>query len=222
MRRLLLLALVLVAGCGGNGDVRQTTTPVETADPEPGLRYGVIGDSLSNGEGIGADAAWPVLLAERLNLDLVTNPAISGWTTLDALRAEVPALEAAQPEVATVLIGANDLAADVPPRVFRSRLRRIYAAVARIVGDPGDVVAVTIPDFSIKPIGETFANSETIDAYNDVVREEAQRAGIPVADVVPPSRAAGAASADGLHPLEEELAAWTDVIEPVAREAWGL
>ena len=220
MRRagaLLLLLGALVAGCGD--DVTGETAPAER---ELGLRYGVIGDSLSNGEGVGSDRAWPVMLAERLNLDLVTNPAISGWTTLDALRAEVPALEAARPEVATVLIGANDLAARVPARVFRARLRRIYERVVKIVGRPGDVVAVTLPDFSLKPAGEAFATPASIGAFNEIIRDEARRAGIPVADVTAPSREAGSASADGLHPLEAELAAWTDVIAPIARDAWGL
>jgi lysophospholipase L1-like esterase len=206
---LLLVATALLAGCG--------TTEERT------LRYGVIGDSYSNGEGVGPDAAWPVLLADRLDVELVANPAVSGWTTQDALRSELPALEAARPDVATVLIGTNDLVRRVPRATFRQRLRRLYAEVARIVGGPRDVVAVTIPDFSLKPAADAFPGARVeIRAFNAIVREEARRAGIAVAELTAPSRAAGAATPDGLHPGAPELEAWTDAIEPVAREAWDL
>ena len=202
-----LVVLVLLAGCGSD-------------EPEP-LRYGVIGDSYSNGEGLTPDAAWPVLLADRLDLELVVNAAVSGWTTEDALRAEVPALEAAKPDVATILIGTNDIVQSVPRATFRQRLRRLYAEVVRIVGGAGDVVAVTIPDFTLKPAAREFpAAGAKIGPFNAVVREEARRAGIAVADITAPSQAAGPASPDGLHPAEAELGAWTNAVEPIAREAW--
>lgn len=221
MRRRVAVALVCLAAAGCGDEETGTPPP---ADPGA-LRYGVIGDSYSNGEGLGPDQAWPVLLAERLELDLVVNPAISGWTSEQALEQELPAFEQARPEVATLLIGANDLAQAEPPPAFRARFRKLLAEMVRIVGAPRRVVAVTVPDFSRKPQGRAFgapaALSAAIRRLNAIIRAESAAQGVPVADVFAASRRPTDPSPDGLHPSRRELEAWTDAIEPVARRAWN-
>jgi lysophospholipase L1-like esterase len=190
-----------------------------------GLRYGVVGDSYSNGEGVGADRAWPVLLADRLGLDLVVNPAVSGWTSAQAIEAELPAFERARPEVATLLIGVNDLAQGVTPATFRTRLRRLLRAMVQIVGGPRRVVVVSVPDFSRKPAGASFGDpaalSRTLRRLNATIRAEAKAQQVAFADVFAVSRRPTDPSPDGLHPSARELEAWTDAIEPVARRAWA-
>lgn len=214
-----LAAALLLAGCGGGEDDRPSaTSPLDPAQADT-LRYGVIGDSYSNGEGLGPDQAWPVELAERLDAELVVNPAVSGFTADDALANELEAFEAAQPEVATLMIGANDAFGGRDPDSFRRSFRALLGEMSRIVGGAEDVVVVTIPDYTLKPLG-AGSDPGAIRSLNAIVRREASRAGAPVADVLPASRRAGEASADGLHPAPAELDSWVDVIEPVAREAW--
>lgn len=212
-----------MAGCGG-GEERSTETPAATAERSE-LRYGVIGDSYSNGEGLGLEQAWPALLAERMGLDLVVNPAVSGWTTEQALAEELPQFERARPEVATLLIGTNDLVQRAPPATFRSRFRTLLAAMVRVVGGPERVVAVTTPDFSRKPAGRSFGDpaelSRAIRRVNAIIRAESAKQDVVVADVFAVSRRPTDPSPDGLHPSRKELEAWTDAIEPVARRAWA-
>ncbi|MEO6497190.1 MAG: SGNH/GDSL hydrolase family protein [Solirubrobacteraceae bacterium] len=209
-----------VAGCGGAGNAKPATEPVSTQ-----LRYGVIGDSYSNGEGLGIEQAWPTLLAQRLGLDLVVNPAVSGWTTEQALAEELPAFERARPEVATLLIGTNDLVQRLPAPAFRARYRKLLAAMVRIVGGPERVVSVTTPDFSRKPAGRSFGDpaalSRGIRLVNAIVRAESAAQDVAIADIFAVSRRPSDPSPDGLHPSLRELEAWTDAIEPVARRAWA-
>lgn len=208
----LLCGSLVLAGCGGAGG------------KDGRLRYGVIGDSYSNGEAVGRDAAWPTLLAQRLDLDLVVNPAVSGWTTQQALDEELPAFEAADPDVATLLIGVNDLVQGESLAAIRGRFAELLDRMIAIVGGPDRVVVVTVPDFSIKPAGAAYGNPAAVRpalaALNAMERAEAERRHVAVADVVPASRRSTAPPPDGLHPAAAELRAWTGAIAPVAREAW--
>lgn len=222
LRAALVCGSLALAGCGS--DDRSADAPAIGAKDQGALRYGVIGDSYSNGEGVGLDRAWPALLAQRMDLDLVVNPAVSGWTTEQALEQELPAFEEARPEVATLLIGANDLVQGMATAPFRSRFRRLLREMVRIVGAPRRVVAVTVPDFSRKPQGQAFGSpaalSQAIRRLNAVIRAESTAQGVAVADVFAVSRRPTDPSPDGLHPSERELEAWTDAIEPVARRSW--
>jgi lysophospholipase L1-like esterase len=222
LRLLLVCGSLALAGCGGGAE---TMPPATTAAAAPGgVRYAVIGDSYSNGEAVGVEGAWPTLLAQRMGLDLVANPAVSGWTAQLALGRELPEFTAARPEVATLLIGANDLVQGVPPKTFRARFRRLLRLMVQIVGEPRRVVAVTVPDFSVKPVGAQFgepsAVAHAIRRFNAIVRTESAAQDVPVADVFTVSQQPTDPSPDGLHPSARELEAWTDAIEPVARRAW--
>lgn len=219
LRTALVCGSLLIAGCGDRGDTSDAPAAKDTA-----LRYGVIGDSYSNGEAVGLESAWPALLAERLHVDLVVNPAVSGWTTEQALVEELPQFEDADPEVATLQIGVNDLVQGSPLADIRGRFRALLTKMIAIVGGPDRVVVVTVPDFSVKPAGARFGNpaaiSNALRALNRMERAEADRLHVAVADVFAVSRRPTDPSPDGLHPSARELEAWTDAIELVARRVW--
>lgn len=243
-RLVLALALLAASGCGADAGgptapapAASTPTPAASApapaSPSEPLRYVAIGDSYSNGEGLTAGEAWPQKLAAALQtagprVSLVLNAARSGWTSEQALAVELPEARAARPDVATVLIGANDAFQDVPVAVFAERLRGLLAGLATMVGDPGRVVVVTIPDYSVAPaVARTpqgQAAGARLAAFNRVVVDEARRARMPLADITALSREMGSdpalVLADGLHPSAVELERWAERIAVVARRAW--
>ncbi|MFL5844546.1 MAG: SGNH/GDSL hydrolase family protein [Solirubrobacteraceae bacterium] len=223
LRLMLVCGSLALAGCGAGDEPDATTTG--PGRPTSGLRYGVIGDSYSNGEALGIQFAWPTLLAQRLGLDVVVNPAVSGYSSANALEEELPQFRAAKPEVASLMIGTNDLVQGVPASTFHLRFRRLLRAMVEIVGGPRRVLVVTTPDFSFKPAAAQFGDpaeiSRGVTAVNRIVRQEAAAQKVRVVSITAVSRDAQDSAPDGLHPSARELRAWTDVIEPVAREAWA-
>lgn len=71
-----------------------------------------LGDSLSCGEGVGIrlplEQTWPALLADRLGL-VTTTLATPGRRLTDVLQDQLPMARALLPDVATVLVGLNDV-----------------------------------------------------------------------------------------------------------------
>ncbi|MEF8698660.1 MAG: arylesterase [Candidatus Accumulibacter sp. UW26] len=92
----------------------------------------VFGDSLSAGYGIRQDAAWPALLAKRLqekSLDYsVVNASISGETTSGGRTRIDAALARHSPRVVIVALGANDGLRGLPVAQMRDNLTAIVAS----------------------------------------------------------------------------------------------
>jgi len=86
----------------------------------------VFGDSLSAGYGIRQEAAWPSLLAKRLQekqLDYnVVNASISGETTSGGRTRLDAALDKHQPAVVVIALGANDGLRGLPIATLRDNL----------------------------------------------------------------------------------------------------
>lgn len=86
----------------------------------------VFGDSLSAGYGIQQDAAWPALLAKRLQekkLDYsVVNASISGETTSGGRARLDAALVKHSPAVVIIALGANDGLRGLPVATMRDNL----------------------------------------------------------------------------------------------------
>src|SRR5216117_3923698 len=87
------------------------------------IRYAVIGDSYSCGEGASPNESWPALLtqqlkAQGLDVDLVSNPSVTGWTTKDAIDKELPKFVNSSPNFATLLIGVNDWVQGIDETTF--------------------------------------------------------------------------------------------------------
>jgi lysophospholipase L1-like esterase len=220
--------LLLLAG--------MTTTPVDGKANETGtpIRYAVVGDSYSIGEGASEAESWPALLARHLTkigfpVELVSNPARTGWTTQDAIERELPLFRAARPDFATLMIGVNDWVQGVDEATFRTRLEHLLDEMLKILPNEKRLLVINIPDFSVTPDGPNYARGRDITAglanFNRITADEAQKRRLRVVDVFPLSQKMrndpGLIAGDGLHPSAKAYSQWEEFIFPVARELLG-
>jgi acyl-CoA thioesterase-1 len=193
------------------------------------IRYAVIGDSYSIGEGATPAESWPALLARSLTnkgvtVELVSNPARTGWTTQDALDHELPLFIAAKPDFATLQIGVNDWVQAVDQETFRARLAQLIDAMRQALSDRRRLLIVNIPDFSVTPEGPRYARGRDIAAgltkFNRIIAEEARKRSLAIVDIFSISQKMRSdpslVAADGLHPSAKAYENWETAILPAA------
>ncbi len=231
MPRLTKIMAGLIAASALPACTHTNTETSSSSSPPSEIRYAVIGDSYSCGEGATPGEAWPTLLSRHLaaggiSVSLVANPARTGWTTQQAVDDELPVWRAARPEFASLQIGVNDWVQGVDPAMFRQRLARLLDEMLKDLPGTNRLLLVTIPDFSVTPTGAMYGGGRDISsglaAFNQIIREEAAQRQLPVVDVFTLSQQMRTNPAliarDGLHPSAKEYAQWEAVIYPVARE----
>lgn len=191
------------------------------------MRFLALGDSFTIGTGTTPDRSFPAVLtdlwkASGLDCDL-RNPAVNGFTTDDLIRDELPLVESFAPDLVTLLIGANDIVAGSPEERYRGQLRRIHERIAAN-GAKARRFALPQPDWSLTPAGASFGDptriATTIERFNAVAREEAERAGATYVDIFPLMREqmrSGMTAPDGLHPSAKAYAAWADALKEALR-----
>jgi lysophospholipase L1-like esterase len=113
-----------------------------------------------------------------------------------------------------VLIGANDIVAGVTEQRYRAQLRRIHERV-RAGAPTAARYGLPQPDWSLTPAGSSFGDvvrlAKTIERFNEIAREEVERAGGSYVDIFPLMREQmrkGMTAPDGLHPSAEAYAEW--------------
>ena len=201
------------------------------ADEKQEIRYVAIGDSYTIGEGAKSDEAWPSVLTKHLrekgiNIDLIANPSVTGWTTQMAIDRELPVFISAKPNFSTLLIGVNDWVQQVDEKTFRQRFVTLIDRMLELLPNKHRLLIVTIPDFGVTPTGPKYSRgrniSEGIASFNRIIMEEAKKRDIPVVDIFELSKKVqnepSLVAADGLHPSAKEYAEWEKVIFPVALE----
>lgn len=192
------------------------------------IRYVALGDSYTIGEGASPNESWPALLTRHLreqgvDVDLVANPSVTGWTTKNLIERELPVFRKEKPNFATLLIGVNDWVQGVDEKTFRERVSFIVEEMLKVLGNKR-LLIVTIPDFGVTPTGPNYARgrdiSEGITSFNKIIAEESQKRGLRVVDIFELSKKMGSdpalVAADGLHPSAKEYAEWEKVIFPIA------
>jgi lysophospholipase L1-like esterase len=196
------------------------------------VRYLALGDSYTIGTGASDGAhSWPSIIAARLAEQTrgqveLTNPAINGFTTQDLIEDELPQVRRLKPDLVTILIGVNDLVRERNPADYRASLVRIYDEVKKEKARDGRVFAVSIPNWSVVPAAREYGDPERIrdltDAFNDIAREEATTRGFGWIDITAASLSGlgtpGWIASDGLHPGDNQYAAWAEVIWHSVRE----
>lgn len=218
-------ALVLAALVSSGG----ISTAQEKTDNGERIRYVAIGDSYSIGEGASPDQSWPAVLTRHLNaqkvpVDLVANPSVTGWTSQQAIDRELPIFVKSKPAFATLQIGVNDWVQGVDEATFRKRFVLLVDQMLAVLPDKKRLVIVTIPDFGVTPTGARYARgrniSDGLTRFNAIISEEAKKRELRVVDVFPVSKAMknnpSLVAADGLHPSAKEYAEWEKLIFPAA------
>ena len=221
----------------GPGESRATKTgKPETVDETGGesinrIRYAVIGDSYSIGEGASLNESWPAVLTQHLNaeglrVDLVANPSRTGWTTQQAIDHELPVFVAAKPDFATLQIGVNDWVQGIDAETFRKHFALLVDRMLEVLPNKDRLIVVTIPDFGVTPTGPRYARGRNISngilSFNKIIATEATNRGLRTVDVFPLSKQMGddpsLVARDGLHPSAKAYAEWEKIIFPVVSE----
>jgi lysophospholipase L1-like esterase len=189
-------------------------------------RFLALGDSFTIGTGTTADRSFPAALARLWTQQgrkvVLANPAVNGYTTDDLIHDELPLVASFHPTLVTLLIGANDIVRGSNEDRYRRQLGSIHE---RIRADAPDarVIALPQPDWSLSPAGSGFGDpaalARTIERFNEIARNEADRAGAVWIDLFPLMREQGRkkmVAADGLHPSAEAYAEWARALATTA------
>lgn len=197
----------------------------------PPLRLALLGDSSAAGLGVHQPADTPgARLAEGLAAVTgrpvaLRNVAVSGARSADLDR-QVDLVLDADPEVAVIMIGANDVTHRVPPQ---QAVRALDAAVRRLRGAGAAVVVATCPDLgTVEPIPQPLRwvarrQSRQLAAAQTIAVVEAGGRSVSLGDVLGPEFAVRKElfSADGFHPSAEGYAAAATVLLPSVCAAVG-
>jgi lysophospholipase L1-like esterase len=201
------------------------------APPGTGVRILALGDSYTIGEAVGEHERWPSRLVALLSARQVHAAppdfvAKTGWTT-DELGQGIEAAAPRGPyDVVTLLIGVNNQYRGRSATDYRAQFGDLLErAIAFAGGNPGRVIVLSIPDWSVTPFAEGRDRARIateIDAFNAINRAEAKRAGTRYVDVTPISRRAagepGLVAHDGLHPSSAMYDEWARAVLPEAFE----
>jgi lysophospholipase L1-like esterase len=201
--------------------------------PGRALRYVALGDSYTIGTSVNEPERWPdqlvgVLGGDRVQLELVGNLGVNGFTTADVIAVELPRLEALAPDFITLQIGVNDVVQGVPEASYRERLREILVAL-RVRVPVARILCVTTPDYTVTPAGADYGDPTTkraaIERFNEILVQEARSLGIAVVDIFDLSEAAATdgtlVARDGLHPSGRQYGLWVGRIAPATRSLLG-
>ena len=194
------------------------------------MRYVALGDSYTIGTSVAESERWPNQLVERVDrLELVANPAVNGYTSLDLINDELPQLDAARPDIVSVLIGVNDVVQGVPEAQYAGNLAVILEELlTRLPADR--IVCIATPDYTVTPSGGAFGDpsqqSDAILRANATMAESCKARQIRfVPEILEISLAArddrSLVADDDLHPSGAQYRRWVDAIAPVVEDLIG-
>ena len=169
--------------------------------------YAALGDSFTAGTNSGI--RWPDAVAESLAVARYENLAWDGATSEDVEREQLEPALALEPELVSLVCGANDVLYSVrpSPQEYAERLARMFARIRGAAPDAA-VVTATYPD-----IGRFLELRERSRArvrrgiadFNEVCRSVARRHDVLCLDWAdhPDTTRPDYRGEDGFHPSEE-------------------
>jgi acyl-CoA thioesterase I len=118
--RFILFLIIFIAGCGD-----ESMPPSEQKSPEYEGVIVAVGDSLTEGLGVGEEFAYPALLEKKLQSEgchyRVINAGVSGETSSGTL-ARINWILKLKPDIVILVIGANDGFRGIDPELIKTNL----------------------------------------------------------------------------------------------------
>ncbi len=226
---LVLVCVLLCTGCSDDSD------PVTPAPKRAvSVRVLALGDSYTSGEAVPQSKSWPYQLADSLLEDSVRVSTLkvvahTGWTSADLIVAMNKAPLTPPYDIVTLQIGVNNQFGGVPFEIFQDEFPELVARATALAGNrPEHVVVLTIPDYSVTPVGQRLDPDQTrseIDSYNGFIAATLDSSAVSLINITDISREAGEDSSltarDGLHPSGAQYARWVGLIRPVVKALSG-
>ena len=191
------------------------------------FRYLPLGDSYTIGEGAKPDEAWPNVLVDNLksknvDIDLVGNPSVTGYTSQQLIDNELPVFDKLKPTLSSVLIGVNDWVQKVSADDFEKNLICILDYAQERLEDKSKLFLVTIPDFGVTSDGKNYSGgrdiSEGITEFNNIIKKQAKSRNLPCIDIFPISKRMknepDLVAEDNLHGSAKMYSLWEELIRP--------
>jgi lysophospholipase L1-like esterase len=220
-----LLGLIFVIAIGIILFSKKNTQPTKKSTKNDQLiRYVALGDSYTIGLRVDEQDNWPSQLVKKLNqpkekVVLMANLGVSGYTTEDVTRYEVPQLQVLKPDFVTLLIGANDNFIGLDKVVFKNNFQALLDKIQNSLINKKNLILITVPDHSKTPSWQTYTDkeeiSQSIAEYNDIIKDEAQKRELTIIDIFPLSQTLTDEKyyiEDGLHPSREGYRRWAEII----------
>lgn len=160
---IVLLAILIFVVFAQKAEAPPNITTTNAQNVPGAIRYLPLGDSYTIGESVSESQRWPNQLVKKVATDnvvlqIVNNPAVTGYTTQDLIDRELPLLSKLKPDFVTLQIGVNDYVQGVNSLIFQKNLEYIIGVVEKSIPQPGKIVLVTIPDYAKTPTGAKFGN----------------------------------------------------------------
>ncbi len=209
------VVLLNAAHEGGRTDGHVAGRPAHVAATAPRagaghpLVYVAIG--ASDSYGIGADdpstQSWPADLAASLPSGThVVNLGVPGILLGRAVQVDLPVALDAHPDLITVWLAVDDLAAGVPLDTYRQQLNGLLGALQQ--GTGARILIANIPDLTLVPrFSGQPGVAETVADWNAAIAAAARAHGAALVDLFGQWRALAAhpeyVGADGFHPSTE-------------------
>lgn len=209
--------------------------PYVAASAQPtreAVSYVALGDSYTIGTSVKTEERWPDQLVRTLrseiDLRLVANLGVNGYTTADLIADELPQLDSLDPEFVSLQIGVNDVVRRISPEQYRENLAAIFDDLVERVGAER-ILAVSTPDYTLTPegprLGDAERQSNRVRRFNEILREEADERHVRYVDITSVAERvrqdASLVASDGLHPSGKQYAGWVELIAPQVREMLG-
>ena len=154
---LLIAAIVLVAACSSRTE--------EQALPA-GSQVLALGDSLTAGNGVTREEAWPDLLARKTG-GVVVNGGVSGNTSEEALQRLPSLLEQQNPVLVLVTLGGNDMLRRIPQQQTIANLEQILTLI-KSHGAKAVLLATPQPNV----MGAVFQHLSAPDFYRKIAEQQ--------------------------------------------------
>ncbi|MFF1572580.1 SGNH/GDSL hydrolase family protein [Leifsonia sp. NPDC058292] len=185
----------------------------DVAKTEGELLYVALGDSAA--QGIGASApknSYVGVIADHIRATTgrtvqVVNLSVSGATVALAVADQLPRFATFQPDVVTVAIGANDIAA-FDPALFEAGIRKVFAAL------PDHAIVADLPCFYLP------WNEKKVAVGNRILRQVAAERGltvVPLHDTMKRQGLRGVVTQfaqDLFHPNDHGYRVWASAFLP--------